>query len=327
MTTYPSILQTVGNTPLVQLKNIPSPPHTQILCKLEFFNPLGSVKDRIGLHMIQTAEQEGKLKPGMEILEPTSGNTGIGLAFVCASKGYPLTLVMPETMSLERRTLLLLLGAKVILTPATLGMRGAVAKALELTENKKNIWIPDQFNNPANPEIHRKTTAEEIWKSTQGKVDIVVSGVGTGGTITGVGEVLKSRKKTVQMIAVEPAESPVLSGGKPGPHKIQGIGAGFVPKILNRAIIDEVIPVQSEVAIAQARTLIQKEGLPVGISSGAAFYVAQQIASRPDSQNKTIVVILPSLTERYLSTALAEKERLEAAALAVSPVETKWLEF
>ncbi|RYZ68020.1 MAG: cysteine synthase A, partial [Proteobacteria bacterium] len=289
--------------------------------------PLGSVKDRIGKHMIEMAEKSGKLQRGMNVLEATSGNTGIALAFVCAAKGYPLTLVMPETMSQERRTLLLLLGAQVILTPGPLGMKGAVAKTLEMKEQDANFFIPSQFENSANPEIHRLTTAEEIWKDTDGTVDILITGVGTGGTATGVGEVLKQKKPSVKVIAVEPTESPVLSGEKPGPHKIQGIGAGFIPPVLNTKIIDGIEKVSSSESLAMARRLIKEEGIPVGISSGAAMVAALRVAAKPEHAGKKIVVIIPSYTERYLSTLLAEQERGEAAALVVSPVEEKYLQL
>jgi cysteine synthase A len=318
MKTYSDITKTIGQTPLVEMQRIGKDLPGKIFLKLEFFNPLGSVKDRIGLNMIESAENAGKLKPGMDIIEPTSGNTGIALAFICASKGYPLTLTMPETMSQERRTLLLLLGAKIILTPGPLGIKGAIAKALELVDKNKNAFMPRQFENPANPEIHRETTALEIWRDTDGKVDIVVSGVGTGGTITGVGQVLKAKKPSVRMIAVEPTESAVIGGGKPGPHKIQGLGAGFVPKNLDRAVVDSVEAVSSEESLKMAREVIKKEGIPVGISSGAAIAVALRIAAKEENRGKNIVAIVPSYTERYLSTLLAEQERTEAAQLTVS---------
>lgn len=325
MKIYSDITKTIGNTPLVSLQRIGKGLPAEIVLKLEFFNPLGSVKDRIGIHMIEGAEREGRLGPGKEVIEPTSGNTGIALAFVCASKGYPLTLVMPETMSLERRTLLLLLGAKIILTPGSFGMRGAVAKALELCEKNPNFVMMSQFENSDNPDIHRKTTAYEIWNDTDGKVDIVVSGVGTAGTITGVGQVLKVKKPNVKMIAVEPAESPVLSGGKPSPHKIQGIGAGFVPMNCDRSVIDEIITVNSEEALAMARRLIKEEGIPVGISSGAALAAGLKVAVDPVHRGKLIVVIIPSYSERYLSTLLAEKERNEAQALVVEKIDESYL--
>lgn len=324
MKIYNDITETIGNTPLVKLNQM-NTTSNEVLLKLEFFNPLGSVKDRIGKNMIEAAEAAGKLKKGMKVIEPTSGNTGIALAFVCAAKGYELTLVMPETMSQERRTLLLLLGAKLILTPAANGMKGAIAKTLEILSTSTNIFNPSQFLNENNADIHRKTTALEIWNDTDGKVDIVISGVGTGGTITGVGEILKQKNPNVKMIAVEPTESPVLSGGKPGPHKIQGIGAGFVPGILNTKIIDEVIQVSSEESFKTAKEVIKKEGIPVGISSGAAVFAALKVANRPENKNKKIVVIIASYTERYLSTLLAEDERKAAAALPTETVSDEWL--
>jgi cysteine synthase len=325
MNVYANITKTVGRTPLVKLQRIGADLGAEILLKLEFFNPLGSVKDRIGVNMIEAAEASGKLKPGMRLIEPTSGNTGIALAFVCAAKAYPLTLVMPETMSQERRTLLLLFGAEVVLTPGPLGMKGAIAKAMELCDSDPSAFSPSQFENSNNPEIHRKTTALEIWNDTDGQVDFVVSGVGTGGTITGVGQFLKQKKPSVQMIAVEPTESPVLSGEKPGPHKIQGIGAGFIPKILDRKIIDGIEKVSSEDSIRMAKEIIKKEGIPVGISSGAAVTAALRVAARPENKGKIIVVIIPSYTERYLSTLLAETERQQAAGLKVSEVSEEWL--
>ena len=296
----------IGNTPLLALNRysreagLASP----IVAKLEYFNPLGSVKDRIALAMIETAEAEGKIKPGTLIIEPTSGNTGVGLAFVAASRGYKLILTMPETMSVERRNLLKALGAELVLTPGAEGMKGAIKKAEELAQTNANSFIPQQFQNPANPEIHRKTTAEEIWRDTDGKVDIFVAGVGTGGTVTGVGEVLKKYKPSVKIIAVEPAASPVLSGGQPGPHKLQGIGAGFVPDIFNRTIVDEIIQVGNDDAFATSRALSKTEGLLVGISSGAAAWAASQVAKRPENVGKVIVVLLPDTGERYLSTPL-----------------------
>jgi cysteine synthase A len=325
MRTYSDITKTIGNTPLVALNRIGKDLPARILLKLEFFNPLGSVKDRIGLNMIETAEISGKLKPGMKVLEPTSGNTGIALAFVCAAKGYPLTLIMPETMSMERRTLLLLLGADVILTPGPLGMKGAIAKSLEMAEKDAAYFIPSQFDNPSNPQIHRETTALEIWRDTDGAVDIVVSGVGTGGTLTGVGEVLKAKKPSVRMIAVEPAESPVISGGKPGPHKIQGLGAGFIPRNLNTGLIDGVEKVTSEESFQMARRVIKEEGIPVGISSGAAVVAALRQAERKENAGKLIVAVIPSYLERYLSTMLAEQERTQAAQLTAQPVDEKYL--
>ncbi|MGZ3768646.1 MAG: cysteine synthase A [Bdellovibrio sp.] len=322
---YSDITKTIGKTPLVELRRIGKNLPGRLLLKLEFFNPLSSVKDRIGVAMIEDAEQTGKLKPGMQIIEPTSGNTGIALAFIAAAKGYQLTLTMPETMSQERRTLLLLLGAQIILTPGPLGMKGAIAKALELKEKNPNSWMPSQFDNPVNPDIHRKTTALEIWEDTNGKVDMVISGVGTAGTITGVGQILKSKKADVKMIAVEPLESPVLSGGKAGPHKIQGIGAGFVPTVMDRSVVDGVEQVSSEEALQTARDVIKTEGIPVGISSGAAIAAGLRQAAKEENRGKNIVVIIPSSAERYLSTALAEQERQEAAKLAVATVDENYL--
>lgn len=303
---YDSIIDTIGNTPLVRVHRIAreADARADILLKLEFFNPLASVKDRIGVAMIDDLERLGRIRPGTTLIEPTSGNTGIALAFVAAAKGYPLILVMPESMSTERRKMLLLLGARLELTPAAQGMRGAVARAQELAREIPNAVIPQQFENPANPAIHVRTTAEEIWNDTQGKVDVVISGVGTGGTITGIGKALKQRKPTLRMIAVEPEDSAVLSGHQPGPHKIQGIGAGFVPAILDRSIIDEVITIGNETAFATARKVARLEGIPVGISSGAAVAAALEVASRSDMVGKTIVTIIPSFAERYLSTAL-----------------------
>lgn len=326
MKTFSDITKTIGRTPLVQMQRIGKDLPGKIYLKLEFFNPLSSVKDRIGVNMIEKAESRGTLKKGMRVLEPTSGNTGIALAFVCAAKGYPLTLVMPETMSQERRTLLLLLGADLILTPGPLGMRGAIAKALELADKDSNFFLTRQFENTDNVEIHMKTTAEEIWNDTDGKVDIVVSGIGTGGTITGVGQVLKSRKASVQMIAVEPVESAVLSGEKPGPHKIQGIGAGFIPPILDRKVIDGIEKVSSEESLKTAKEVIKKEGIPVGISSGAAVAAALRVASKPENQDKVIVVIIPSSSERYLSTLLAEQERTQAQSLTATEVPEQYLQ-
>ena len=301
---YDDITKTIGRTPLVRINKLSIGLKATILAKLESFNPLSSVKDRIGVAMIEAAEKSGDLKKGSVIIEPTSGNTGIALAFVCAAKGYRLILTMPDTMSVERRQLLKILGAELVLTEGTKGMKGAVEKAEELTKSTANAFMPQQFNNPANPEIHRKTTAEEIWQDTDGKVDIFISGIGTGGTITGVGEVLKKKKPTVQIIGLEPKDSPILSGGKPGANKIQGIGAGFVPQILNRGVIDEIMTVSNEDAGSIARRLAREEGMLVGISSGAAMWAALEIAKRKEAQDKTIVVLLPDTGERYLSTWL-----------------------
>ncbi len=325
MRIYSDITKTIGKTPLVQMQRLGKDLPGKLLLKLEFFNPLASVKDRIGLAMIEAAEVSGKLKPGMDIIEPTSGNTGIALAFVAAAKGYSITLTMPETMSQERRTLLLILGAKIVLTPGPLGMKGAIAKAIELHENNKNSWMPAQFDNPANPAVHAETTALEIWQDTDEQVDMVVSGVGTSGTITGIGRVLKAKKPSVKMIAVEPTESPVLSGGKPGPHKIQGIGAGFVPSVMDLKVVDGIEQVSSEEALKMAREVIKTEGIPVGISSGAAITAGLRQAAKEENRDKNIVVIIPSTTERYLSTLLAEQERTEAQALKVHEVDEKYL--
>lgn len=305
---YNSITDTIGDTPLVKLNRLPAERGVKatILAKLEFFNPISSVKDRIGVNMIDALEASGALKPGGTLIEPTSGNTGIALAFVAAARGYRLILVMPETMSLERRKMLALLGAQLELTPGPGGMRGAIARAEELKNEIPGAIIPQQFENPHNPEIHRKTTAEEIWNDTQGNVDIFISGVGTGGTITGVGQVLKARKPGVKIIAVEPEDSPVLSGGQPGPHKIQGIGAGFVPGILDRSVIDEVVTVGNQTSFETARALAKAEGIPAGISSGAAVAAALEVGARPENAGKTIVVIIPSFAERYISSALFE---------------------
>lgn len=299
-----NINSTVGSTPLVRLNAVADGMEAEILAKLEFFNPLGSVKDRIGVSMIEAAEEKGLINPETTIVEPTSGNTGIALAFVCATRKYPLILTMPETMSIERRKLLKHLGAKLVLTPGADGMKGAIAKAHEILKTTSNSYIPDQFSNPANPEIHRKTTAEEIWNDTGGNVDIFISGVGTGGTITGVSEVIKSRKPSFKAVAVEPADSPILSGGQPGPHKIQGIGAGFVPDVLNTEIIDEIVTVTNEQAFETARKLAAQDGILCGISSGAAVWAAMEVAKRTENKGKQIVVVLPSTGERYLSTDL-----------------------
>jgi cysteine synthase len=304
---YDDITETIGATPLVRLARLAKAHgvRADILGKCEFFNPLSSVKDRIGLAMIEAAEAAGKIRPGKTVLvEPTSGNTGIALAFVAAAKGYRIILTMPDSMSVERRKMLKLLGAEIELTPAAQGMRGAIARAEQLLRSFPDAFMPQQFDNPANPEIHRRTTAEEIWKDTEGKVDVVISGVGTGGTLTGVGEVLKARKPGVKMIAVEPEDSAVLSGGPPGPHKIQGIGAGFIPSILNTTLIDEVVRIANETAFRTAREAAKMEGLPVGISSGAAIAAALEVGARNEMVGKMIIVVLPSFAERYLSTPL-----------------------
>jgi len=305
---YDSIIQTMGNTPLVRLNRLAKEAGAKadVCLKLEFFNPLASVKDRIGVSMIEGLERDGKLTPDTVMVEPTSGNTGIALAFVAAAKGYRLILVMPDSMSIERRKLLAYLGAEVVLTPRAEGMRGSIAKAHEIADSLPKAIIPQQFENPDNPAVHRRTTAEEIWTDTGGQVDAVVSGIGTGGTITGVGEVLKKRKPGLKMIAVEPTASAVLSGGAPGPHPIQGIGAGFVPAILNREVIDEIVKIENEEAFQTARKLAKLDGIPAGISSGAAVAAALKVAVRPEMAGKRIVVIIPSFAERYLSTALFE---------------------
>ena len=301
---FDDITKTVGNTPLVRINRLNTEKNVTVLVKIESFNPLSSVKDRIGVALIEAAERDGLIKNGTTIIEPTSGNTGIALAFVCAAKGYRLILTMPETMSVERRQLLKILGAELVLTEGGKGMKGAIAKAEDLQKETPDSYIPQQFNNPANPEIHRKTTAEEIWNDTDGRIDILVAGVGTGGTITGAGEVLKKRNPGVKVIAVEPVDSPVLSGGNPGPHKIQGIGAGFVPLVLNKDIIDEIITVTHTDAGDTSRRLAREEGILAGISGGAALYAALTVAKRKESEGKTIVVILPDTGERYLSTWL-----------------------
>jgi cysteine synthase A len=320
MPIYNSVLETIGRTPLIKLNRVTEGLDATIALKAEFFNPLGSVKDRIGLAMIEAGEKAGKITKDTVLVEPTSGNTGIALAFVAAAKGYKLILTMPESMSLERRTLLALLGAKLVLTPAAEGMKGAIAKAKAIVEETPNAFIPQQFENPANPEIHRKTTAEEIWNDTDGKVDILVAAVGTGGTITGVAEVIKSRKASFKAIAVEPKDSPVITQTlkgeplKPGPHKIQGTGAGFVPGNLHLKIVDEVITVTNDEALVMARRLAKEEGLLVGISTGANVHAAIQVAKRPENKGKLIVTIGCSTGERYLSTALAEEARKEVGA-------------
>lgn len=296
---FSEIGKTTGKTPMVRLDSMGS-----IIAKLEFFNPLGSVKDRIGVAMIEAAERGGKIGPETLIVEPTSGNTGIALAFVCAAKGYRLCLTMPDTMSVERRKLLSHLGAELVLTPGSEGMKGAISKAEDIVAKTKDAYMPDQFSNPANPEIHRKATAEEIWRDTDGAADILVSGVGTGGTITGVSEVIKARKPSFRTVAVEPKDSPILSGGQPGPHKIQGIGAGFIPQVLNRDIIDEVVTVTNEDAFETARQAAKQEGIFCGISSGAALWAAMEVAKKEENRGREIVVVLPSTGERYLSTDL-----------------------
>lgn len=303
---YESILETIGNTPMVRVPKISKKYNClgDLVCKLEFFNPTSSVKDRIGLSMIEDAEKKKLINKETIVVEPTSGNTGIGLAFICAAKGYKLILTMPESMSIERKRMLVLLGAKLILTPAKDGMKGAIAKAKEILKKNKNSFMPQQFNNASNPQIHKTTTAIEILNDTKGKLDAIVMGVGTGGTITGVGEVLKKKNKKIKIIAVEPEDSPILSGGIPGPHKIQGIGAGFIPKVLNKKWIDEIIQIANETAFSTARIAAKIEGLPVGISSGAALAAGIEVACRKEMKNKRIVVVIPSFAERYLSTEL-----------------------
>ena len=309
---YNDICQTIGRTPLVRLNRVTAGLGAEVLLKCEFFNPVSSVKDRIGVAMIEAGEKAGQIKSDTLIIEPTSGNTGIALAFVCAAKKYRLVLTMPETMSLERRTLLRMLGAELVLTPGPEGMPGAIRRAEQMHKETPNSYLPNQFSNPANPEIHRRTTAEEIWSDTAGKVDAFVAGVGTGGTLTGVGEVIKSRKPSFKCVAVEPVDSPVISGGKPGPHKIQGIGAGFIPANLNTKILDDVITVANDNAFVMARRLAKEEGILCGISSGANVWAAIQYARRPENQGKVIVTVAPSTGERYLSTPLADEARAAA---------------
>jgi cysteine synthase A len=313
---FPDITKTIGRTPLVRLNRITQGLEAEIAIKCEFFNPLGSVKDRIGVAMIEAAERDGLLGPDSTVIEPTSGNTGIALAFVCAAKGYRCILTMPDTMSVERRVLLRMLGAELVLTPGAEGMPGAIRKAEQLLREIKNSHMPQQFNNPANPEIHRRSTAVEIWDDTAGRADALVAGVGTGGTITGVGEVIKKKKPSFQCVAVEPADSPVISGGKPGPHNIQGIGAGFIPRVLNTKVIDEVMTVRTEDALLMARRLAKEEGILCGISSGANVWAAMEYARRVENKGKLIITVAPSTGERYLSTPLATEARAEDARTA-----------
>jgi cysteine synthase A len=310
---FDDITKTIGRTPLVRLNRVTAGLDAEIAIKCEFFNPLSSVKDRIGVSMIEAAEADGRINKSSVIVEPTSGNTGIALAFVCAAKGYRLILTMPDTMSMERRVLLRMLGAELVLTPGAEGMPGAIRKAEQILKENANAFMPQQFNNPANPEVHRRTTAVEIWDDTAGRADALVAGVGTGGTITGVGEVIKAKKPAFKCIAVEPADSAVISGGKPGPHKIQGIGAGFIPNVLNKSIVDEVIRVTNDDAFAMARRLSREEGILCGISSGANVWAAIEYAKRPENKGKLIVTVAPSTGERYLSTPLAAEARAEVA--------------
>jgi len=303
---YDSVTETIGATPMIKIQRLVSPEHATVFAKCEFFQPLNSVKDRIGVAMIEAGEREGHVNQDTHIIEPTSGNTGIALAFVCAAKGYKLTLTMPESMSIERRALLRAMGSNLVLTPAAEGMKGAIAKAQELVEAESNAWMPQQFDNPANPAIHEQTTGPEIWEDSGGNIDAIVAGVGTGGTITGVARYIKPKNRDFKAIAVEPVDSPVISGGKPGPHKIQGIGAGFIPKNLDTSLVDETITVTNDEAFAWARRLAREEGIMAGISSGANMCAAAKVAARPDYRGKRIVVIMPSLGERYLSTPLFE---------------------